>query len=507
MKFLENRIRVVLTSEGTYPYVTGGVSTWTHVLIGELPEIDFTLLPIKMNPFLKIKFPLPKNVVDMITVPLWGILDPSEFTKETAFSVVYKEKIRSRDEISQKKFIPILNIIIDYIYGIKDDFEYLGDVLVNFHDYFNNYDYHEIFTSQEIWEAYKTKMGLIYKDCEDNIPTVLDLVEGLRFLYRFFITLLAPIKEAEIYHSSAAAFCGLPCILAKKKFGSKFLLTEHGIYIREQYLFSSRELVPYRTKEFLMGLITLVSKLNYVYADIISPVCDYNKRWEVQWGAKDEQLRTIYNGIDTDVFKPMKRQTKDDRPTVVMLARIDQLKDIETYIHTCKLVSKEIPDVMFKLFGNTVDATYYKKCENLVKKLEIENNFSFEGVTNNPAWAFNQGDVVMLTSISEAFPFVVIEAMSCEKIVVSSDVGGTTEVLEGYGFVAKPKAYREFADYTIDILNNLESYREMEIQARQRVLNGFTIIDMIDNYRDCYEELFEQYNKENPKTYDRTKKI
>jgi len=503
IKSLENRIRVVLTSEGTYPYATGGVSTWTHILIEELPEIDFTLLPIKMNPFLKMKFILPKNVVNIIAVPLWGILDPSEFTKEVAFSTVYKNKIKSQDRELQKKFIPILNIIIDYIYEKKNDLDYLSDILVDFHDYFNKYDYHEIFISQAIWEAYKYKMQEIYAGCETNMPTISDLIEGLRFLYRFFITLLAPIQEAEIYHSSAAAFCGLPCILAKKKFGSKILLTEHGIYIREQYLFASRSLTPYRTKEFLMGLITLVSKLNYKYADIVSPVCNYNKRWEKQWGVKDEQFRTIYNGIDVDIFKSMKKYKTDTRPTVVMLARIDQLKDIETYIHTCKLVSQKIPDVLFKLFGNKIDKEYYERCEKLVKELKIENNFSFEGITNNPASAYNQGDVVMLTSISEAFPFVVLEAMACEKIVISSDVGGTREVLEGYGFIVKPKAYSEFAKHTIDILTNLKSYRGMEIEAREKVLNGFTIIDMIDDYQDTYKQLFNQYNKENPKRYDR----
>ncbi len=504
---MENRIRVVLTAEGTYPYSAGGVSTWAHILIEELKEVDFTLLPIKMNPFLKMKFTLPKNVVDIITVPLWGILDPSEFTKEISFSDIYRAKLKSKQAKLQKKFIPILNTIIDYIYEREKDLDYLGDVLVDFHNYFDEFDYHEIFVSDEIWQAYKKKMGQIHLDCDQDIPTVSDLVEGLRFLYRFFITLLPPIKKAEVYHSSAAAFCGLPCILAKKKFGSKFLLTEHGIYIREQYLFASREKIPLRTKEFLMGLITLVSKLNYVYADVISPVCNYNQRWELQWGAKKEQLKTIYNGIDVDRFKPMKEYRIDKNPTVVMLARIDPLKDIETYINTCHLVAKKIPNVLFKLFGHSTSAEYYEKCKSLVKKLKVEKNFSFEGATSNAPAAYNQGDVVMLTSISEAFPFAVIEGMACEKIVISSDVGGTAEVLKDYGYIVKPKAYEEFAKHTIDILNNLPKYREMEIEARQKILNRFTVEDMVDNYYDTYSELFQQFQKENPIQHDRTKQI
>lgn len=315
------------------------------------------------------------------------------------------------------------------------------------------------------------------------------MIEGLRFLYRFFITLLAPVEECDIYHSSAAAFCGLPCIIAKKKYGSKFVLTEHGIYAREQYLFASREGIPLRTKEFLLGLIKMIVKLNYHFADVISPVCDYNKRWELQWGASEDKLQTIYNGIDTFVFKNMQSKA-NERPTVVMVARIDQLKDIETYIKTCERVKEQIPNVLFKLYGPIVDKKYFEMCHALHKELNLQDNFEFSGLTNNPALAYNEGDVVMLTSISEAFPFVVIEAMACEKVVVSSDVGGTKEVLEGFGHVVRPKDIESFSKAVIEVLTNKQRSVEMGILAREHILNGFTINDMIENYQKLYKSLY-----------------
>ena len=488
-----------MTGEGTYPYVTGGVSTWADLLVSELRNMDFTLMPILMHPYVKLKFELPANVVKLVKIPLWGTEEPTEYVKESDFSEVYRSKLRtSKDMHAQQELISILETLIEFIYDRNDDYEYLGERIVEFHDFFKHYDYHESFRSPVVWNAYKAKLQKILLLQESELPSVYDMIEGLRFLYRFFITLLAPVDECDIYHSSAAAFCGLPCIIAKKKYGSQFVLTEHGIYAREQYLYASREGIPLRTKEFLLGMISMVVKLNYHFADVISPVCEYNKRWERAWGVEEEKLQTIYNGIDTFIFRKIEKSEKE-RPTVVMVARIDPLKDIETYLHTCARVKETIPNVLFKLYGPIVDQKYYERCLSLFETLELKENFEFSGLTNSPATAYNEGDVVMLTSISEAFPFVVIEAMACEKVVVSSDVGGTKEVLEGYGYVVKPKDIDAFSEAVIEVLNDKDRRSEMGVLARERILNGFTIDDMVENYSQLYTSLY-YARKQNPLT-------
>jgi glycosyltransferase involved in cell wall biosynthesis len=327
-----------------------------------------------------------------------------------------------------------------------------------------------------------------YAEKAEVIPSVYDAVESLRWLYRFFITLLPPYPAADVYHSSAAAFCGLPCIIAKLKYGSKFLLTEHGIYVREQYLYASRERMDLHTKRFLMGLIGLISRLNYFFADQISPVCGYNTRWETRFEDTAAKIKVIYNGIDTDRFRRISVE-RDERPTVVMIARIDPLKDIETFIRTCAEVKKKIPDVLFKLYGPQVDDAYFQKCQDLIAELKLEENFVFAGMTSTPEIANNEGDIVLLTSISEAFPFSVIEGMACEKVIISSDVGGTREVLEGYGYVVQPKNHREFAEKVIHAFEHPDLSAEMGIEARQRILNGFRTKDMIDSYRETYYSL------------------
>ena len=485
------RIKVVWTGEGTYPYATGGVSTWADLLIKELKNIDFVLLPIMMHPYMQTKYELPPNVVDTINVPLWGTEEPTEYIRNIPFSQIYQAKINTQKSKNIKRFEPILLKVLDHIYRVDEDMEGLGEALFEFYEYFLEYDYYEVFRSEEVWDIYKSYL-LHYYYGQENPPSLFDMIEGLRYLFRFFISLLPQLPQAPIYHSSAAAFCGLPCIIAKKRYKSRYLLTEHGIYIREQYLFASRQQLPLRTKEFLLGLITTVSKLNYHFADVISPVCNYNKRWEVRWGVPESKIHTIYNGIDVLKFRRYEVE-RDPRPTVVMVARLDPLKDIETYIRCAAIVAKKVPDVLFKLYGPVVNEEYYKKCQDLVQELKIQNNFSFMGPTSNPAYAYNEADVVMLTSISEAFPFAVIEAMACEKVVVSSDVGGTKEVLEGYGFIVKPKDYEAFSKHVIYLLQNPQIAQEMGIKARRVIVEGFTTEDMVNNYWQMYKRLYEEY--------------
>jgi glycosyltransferase involved in cell wall biosynthesis len=591
-------MRVVLTTEGTYPYCTGGVSTWADILIKELADIEFHILAIMMNPFQAVKFDLPDNVAQLINVPLWGTEEPSEYLSGKPFSEIYLGKFKPDDSIKDA-FIDILGDFICAIYSKNPNLDKVGNDLLKLYEIFLVHDFRNLFRALWVWDFFydlmlrihaKSPLFTLYEfhdqyslaelskvvierfpelasikqtgpidqlnqivqlsnfydiwlakqdgsdlerdleqliadtdgfrnteftrlpllsqkeiarlnrmllektfqiecpkfiDKPDESPKVYDLVESLRWIYRFLTSLLAPLPNAEVYHSSAAAFCGLPCIVAKLKYGSKFMLTEHGIYVREQYLYSSREKIAIHTKGFLMGLISMVSKLNYYFADQILPVCNYNKRWELRFDAKEEKINVIYNGIDTDRFRSIIID-RDARPTVVMIARIDQLKDIETYILTCSEVRKNISNILFKLYGPKVDEEYYKKCFNLVAELQLTANFVFCGLTSTPEIAINEGDIVLLTSISEAFPFSVIEGMACEKLMISSDVGGTREVLEGYGFIVQPRNYMEFAEKVVYALENPGMCAEMGIEARQKILSGFRTEDMVENYRNTY---------------------
>jgi polysaccharide biosynthesis protein PelF len=68
---MNRRLRVCLVSEGSYPFITGGVSAWMHDLIRGLPEIDFVLYTISPKEDQEMHYTLPENVVENKDLVVW----------------------------------------------------------------------------------------------------------------------------------------------------------------------------------------------------------------------------------------------------------------------------------------------------------------------------------------------------------------------------------------------------------------------------------------------------
>ncbi len=159
-------------------------------------------------------------------------------------------------------------------------------------------------------------------------------------------------------------------------------------------------------------------------------------------------------------------------------------------IRAAKLVQNEIPEVQFKVYGSLeVDKEYVKKCQNLVKKLKLVDTFHFEGFHNQPSMIFNEGDISILTSISEGFPYTVIESMSCGRPVVATDVGGIRDALEGCGILCKPRDPRDIANGVVKLLQDTDLRLEYGRKARDRVLLTFTTEQSVDAYYHSYVQL------------------
>jgi len=495
MKLARNGISVLMTAEGTYPYALGGVSTWCDSLLKGTPEISYMLLPLMMNPHVDFKFALPANVKKIINVPLWGIEEPAEFITEIPFGRHYLQKLRTSPEIIRGKFIPLFRSFLDLVNDEGADPEGFGKTLFEMAGYFQTSDYNTTFKSPLVWDIFRSSMeaysarlqGAATVWHSDEAPSLFDLTESLRWLYRFLIVLNAPVPKTTVTHSTAAAFCGIPSIIAKLRYGTPMLLTEHGVYLREQNLFLSRFRRLIFAKRFLLNLITAVSRANYWFADIVSPVCHYNTRWELAHGTAPEKIRVVYNGVDPEQFSPGPRPAGP--PHVVATARIDPLKDIETFLHMAALILKTKPEVRFTIFGSIADPVYYEKCLALRSELGLDEVVRMGTPTSDVVGAYRSGDLVALTSVSEAFPYSVIEAMSCSRTVVASDVGGVREAVADCGVIVKPRDVEGFASAVLALLADPKRREMTGEAARQRVLESFTLQKSIAGYRSLYQEL------------------
>jgi glycosyltransferase involved in cell wall biosynthesis len=485
-------LSVLLTTEGTYPYAAGGVSTWCDALLRNTPDVRYTLLPIMMNPHIEARFDPPANVRNIINVPLWGIEEPTEFALGTTFAGLYERKRGTTEAGIEAEFLPPFRAFLDLVNSGADPAAF-GRVLVQLEDYFARRDYSVTMKSRPVWLAFVDTMQVFARRAasalpagarEHQLPSIFDLTECLRWLYRFLIVLTVDVPEVSVTHTTAAAFCGLPCITAKVRRGTPMIVTEHGVYLREQNLFLSRFKRLFFCKQFLLNLITAVVRANYFHADVVAPVCHYNTRWELAHGTPQHKVRVIYNGVDPELFSPGPRRSNGMH--VVATARIDPLKDIETFLRVAARIRQTHPDVRFTIFGSVADLAYYEKCLALRTELGLDDAVTMGSVAEEVVDAYRDADVVLLTSISEAFPFSVIEAMSCERAVVASDVGGVGEALEECGMLVRPRDVEGFATAVRELLDDPGLRARIGRRARARVLEEFRLDGSIAAYLDLY---------------------
>ena len=483
-------LSVLLTTEGTYPYHRGGVSTWCDALTRQLGEVDFTLYALTMHPYIKASYQIQPNVKQLVTVPLWGIEQPDEFRFERPFSEVLQKRWRTTESAIGTSFVPAFQAFLRGVAEPAGPIDPIGPSIVAMHEYFQTFDYDATMRSEQTWDVLLTafsRTGLRGKPGEPP-PAISEIVSSMRLLYHLLQPLCVPVPQCDIAHSSAAAFCGLPCIIAKLKYGAPFLLTEHGVYVREQYLALRRSIRSPFTRRFMCRVVNLVAALNYHYADLVSPVCAYNARWEEWWGVPKSRIRVIFNGADPERFSPGPA-VRAPRPVVCNIGLIYPFKGQLDLIAAAAYVRERVPDVEFRLYGDASDEEYFVACQQSVASRGLENTVRFCGQTAAPWQAFREADVVVMASVSEAFPYSIIEAMLTGAAIVATDVGGVREALGGAGVVVTPRQPRELADALVALLQAPAQRRELGAAARDRALGHFTVQTFAAGYRQAYQDL------------------
>lgn len=486
-------------TEGSYPYSGGGVSTWAHILCNELKEeINFVLLAITGNPSVSAKYKISENVKDIIHIPLWGAEEPAKYyNNKVPFSQQVLKKSRTHKHSIRKYFVPLFRDFLESFNDPYGDTEKISEIIYGFWKYFQHFDYKKTMREPVLWIEFK---HMLFEKFDDNEslkiikseePRIFDLTNAMRWFYHFLMPLAAPIPPVDICHSTLAGFPALSAIAARYEYGTASLVTDHGVYMRERLINLGRADMPYFSKKFLTDLSTLVTRAVYATANQISPVTLVNKTWEVKFEAKEAKIKPIYNGVDADRFRPTpKPEHTENQPTVIAVANVFPLKDIETMIKTCHFVRKEIENVQFIVYGSLdVDREYVRQCRNLVQELQLEKYFQFGGFHDKPHMIFNEGDISILTSISEGFPYTIIESMSCGRPVVATDVGGISEALEGCGFLCKPRDPEGIAKSVIQLLRDDDLRIDMGRKARERVLLNYTIEQSVEAYLNTYKAL------------------
>lgn len=237
--------------------------------------------------------------------------------------------------------------------------------------------------------------------------------------------------------------------------------------------------------EFFPGYRWLVKRLDHFFS------CSEFNAGEIE-AYSGIRPRILYNGVDTDVFRPLKPDfhlrkklgIKEGEKVMVTVCRLIGLKGVQYALEAMALLRERIR-IRYIIIG---DGEYRGRLERKVSDLGLGDSVSFLGSVPNselPAY-YSIATVGVFPSIAdEAFGISIAEAMSCGVPVVATDVGGIPEVVTGGGVLVKPRNPAELAEAVSKIFTDEKFRKRLSLEAKNIVEENFsweTIVSRFDEY-------------------------
>jgi polysaccharide biosynthesis protein PelF len=488
-------MKVALTAEGTYPYQLGGVSVWTDQLIRGLPDYDFLVVALVATGAEPLRWPLPENVSAVQTIALWGS-PPSlpalpRLTRSRVGPMLREliDVLLLPPTVAQDRFAGVLREIFEYAQTRNLPAALASEQAVRLlSDAWRERWPDPASASRDLASA-ATKSARWLASAANVSPTLHDAVTAMQLIEHSLRPLSHTPVRADVVHAVTNGLGVLPALAAKWRYETPVILTEHGLYMREQYLHIRRAAYPWPVKELLLRFLRRLCAAGYDEADLITPGNGYNQRWEEMLGADPARICTIYNGVNPADFPAF-----DGEPpvqTIVWVGRVDPVKDLETLLRAFSMVAAQMPEARLRIFGSAPPGgeAYLRRCTALAEELGIAREATFEGRVTDVRDAYAAGRVVVLSSITEGIPYTLIEAMACGRPCVATDVGGVSEALAETGLTVPPRDPAALAEACLSLLQDPGLRWRLGSAARRRVLRHFTVKRATSAYDEIYTVL------------------
>lgn len=207
-----------------------------------------------------------------------------------------------------------------------------------------------------------------------------------------------------------------------------------------------------------------------------------------------DKITTIPNGVDTSLFNPPLTDRKENQIFFLsVLDKFHKYKGLDYLIYSMIEVKKVIPNVKLVVGGKGELLNFYKS---KVQELGLEDNVEFKGfLTDEEVISmYQESELFILPSISslqEGFGIVVLEALSCETPVISTDIVGVSDdvINTDSGIIIPPKDVAKLQEAIIKILNNKELIGTMGKNGRRLVKEKYEWKNIAKSIHDLYEEL------------------
>ena len=312
-----------------------------------------------------------------------------------------------------------------------------------------------------------------------------------RFLYRFtgpsysyFIgKYLKKIDKPDIVHSHFCYPDGYGILKTVKKWKVPFIVHVRGGY----RLATGKAYNSIKNK--------MLETLNY--ADKIIAVSHSVKAEYIKMGINKNKIVVIPNGTNLKKFKPMdkniareKLNIDTDKKIILFIGYLRFRKGVNYLIDAIPKIIK-VHDAQFVIIG---EGDMKKKLIQQAINLKVDKYIKFIEPRPHdeiPMW-LNASDFLILPTLAEGRPNVVLESMACEKTIIASNVDGVPELINGgeTGILIPPKDVNAISENIIKLLKDDDLVNKMGKNAKKRLLEmDLTWENYSKSVKDLYDEV------------------
>lgn len=504
-------VDVALLLEGTFPYVAGGVSSWVNQIIRAFPDLRFGVVFIgsRRSDYGDMRYALPDNVVHLET----------HYLHDDLGAVATAHERKRGQQGDTQAFAQMASLHDAFRRG--GGREGAPDVLSLFGEACRDIapggriDLEAFLRSEASWEVVTERYRTYCSDPSfvDYFWTVRIMHQPLWQLARIAHTLV----PARVYHSVSTGYAGFLGALLAQSTGRPLVLSEHGIYTKErkidlyqnEWIRDNRNVFQKDASELSyfrqlwIRFFEWLGRLTYAAADPIVALYETNRQRQIIDGADAVRTRNIPNGVNIGRLAPLRTQRPAEVPPVLcLIGRVVPIKDIKTFVRAMRRVVNRMPEAQGWIAGPAdEDPAYAEECRNLVDSLGLTDSVRFLGMQKIDELMPKIG-LVVLSSISEALPLVLLEGFAAGVPAVATDVGSCRQLMHGLGAedealgaagrvvgIADPQS---LADAALDLLNDGAAWQAAQQAGIARVERYYADTLMFDRYREVYAGALER---------------
>ena len=492
---------IMLLLEGTFPYVSGGVSSWVNQIIRGFPEYTFGIcfLGSRREDYGDMRYQLPANVVHMechyihdmhdAPAPRMQEGDAATFATMADFHSTVRGGSRAPEAAARARelFAKLLPELKPG--GRMDEAAFLH--------------------SRASWN-YTTEQYRQF--CTD--PSFVDYFWTVRIMHApvwRMVRVVENLIPARCYHTISTGYAGFLGAILKAKTGRPLLLSEHGIYTKERKidLFQSEWIKDNRGvfekdasqvsyfRDLWIRFFEALGRMCYEAADRIVALYETNRLRQVADGAEPGRTMNIPNGVDLKRLSALREKRGPLPPPVLcLIGRVVPIKDVKTFVRAMRTVVNLMPAAEGWIAGPEDESPEYaSECRNIAASLGLEKNVKFLGFQKIDELMPKIG-LVVLSSISEAGPRVILEGYAAGVPCVSTDVGSCRQLVFGLepedvalgpsGDIVRIADAPALAKAAVSLLSDPERWHAAQAAGIARVERFYTQELMFGQYRTLY---------------------